>query len=127
MAFVAFILGSVTALAGFVGLIAPGVLGAIALALKGPIGLVLATVIRLTLGAALVVAAPASRAPMAFRALGAAIFAVGLLTPLIGVERFDALLEWWATLGPWTARSWSACAAAIGSAIAYGIIPRDAR
>ena len=127
MAFVAFILGALTAIAGLVGLISPGVLGAIALALRGPIGLALATIIRLTLGAALVVAAPASRAPMAFRALGAAIFALGLLTPLIGVERFDGLLEWWAALGPSTSRAWSACAAAIGAAIAYGIIPRDAR
>ncbi len=127
MAFVAFILGALTALAGFVGVLAPGVLGAIALALRGPIGLALATAIRLTLGAALFAAAPASRAPTAFRALGAAIFVVGLFTPLIGVERFDGLLEWWAALGPWTARTWSACAAAIGSAIAYGIIPRDAR
>ena len=127
MAFVAFILGALTALAGFVGVIAPGVLGAIALALQGPIGLALATTLRLVLGAALFVAAPASRAPLVFRALGAATFAVGLLTPFIGVERFDDLLEWWAALGPWTARIWSACAAAIGAAIAYGIIPRDAR
>ena len=127
MAFVAFILGALTAIAGFVGVITPGVLGAIALALRGPIGLALATTIRLALGAALFVAAPASRAPLAFRALGAAIFTVGLLTPLIGVERFDAVLEWWAALGPWTSRAWSACAAAIGTAIAYGIIPRDAR
>jgi hypothetical protein len=64
---------------------------------------------------------------MAFRALGAAIFALGLLTPLIGVERFDSLLEWWAALHPWRARTWSASAAALGAAIAYGIIPRDAR
>lgn len=127
MAFVAFLLGSLTALAGLVGVIAPGVLGAVALALTGPTGLVLATTIRLALGATLLVAARGSRAPLAFRALGAAIFAVGLLTPLIGVERFDRLLEWWATLGPWTARTWSACAAALGAAIAYGIIPRDAR
>lgn len=127
MAFVAFILGVLTAFAGFVGVIAPNVLDAAALALRGPLGLALATGIRLTLGAALFVAAPRSRAPLAFRALGAATFAVGLLTPLIGVERFDGLLEWWAAHEPWTARTWSACAAAIGAAIAYGIIPRDAR
>jgi hypothetical protein len=127
MAFVAFILGALTALVGSIGVIAPGVLGAIALALRGPFGLVLAAAVRLVLGAALFVAAPASRAPLVFRALGAATFAVGLLTPFTGVERFDGLLEWWAALGPWTARTWSACAAAIGAAIAYGIIPRDAR
>lgn len=127
MAFIAFVLGTLTALAGLVGLVAPGVLGGLALAFRGPLGLGLAAAIRLTLGAALFLAAPASRAPFAFRALGAAIFVVGVLTPFIGVERFDALLEWWAALHPGTARTWSACAAAIGIAIAYGIIPRDAR
>jgi hypothetical protein len=59
--------------------------------------------------------------------LGAVTFAVGLLTPLIGVARFDSLLDWWAALGPVVTRVWSACAVAIGGAIAYGIIPRDAR
>lgn len=127
MAFVAFILGTLTAIAGLVGVVAPGALGALALGFRGPVGLALAAAIRLLLGAALFVAAPASRAPLAFRALGAAIFAVGVLTPLIGVERFDGLLEWWAALHTWTARSWSAGTAAIGAAIAYGIIPRDAR
>ena len=127
MAFVAFILGALTAVAGLVGVVAPDALGALALAFRGPLGLGLAAAIRLLLGAALFVAAPASRTPLAFRALGAAIFVVGVLTPFIGVERFDQLLEWWAALSPWTARTWSACAAAIGIAIAYGIIPRDAR
>jgi hypothetical protein len=127
MAFVAFILGTLTAIAGLVGVAAPGALGALALAFRGPLGLGHAAAIRLLLGAALFVAAPASRAPLAFRALGAATFVVGVLTPFIGIERFDALLEWWAALSPWTARTWSGCAAALGGAIAYGIIPRDAR
>lgn len=127
MAFVAFILGSLTALAGAVGVIAPALLAAVANALHGPLGLALAAALRLVLGTALFVAAPQSRAPFVFRALGAAIFAIGLLTPLIGVARFDALLDWWTTLDPLVARAWSACALAIGAAIAYGIIPRDAR
>ena len=76
---------------------------------------------------ALFLAAPASRAPFAFRVLGAVTFAVGCLTPLIGVARFDSLIDWWVALDPALARTWSACALAIGSLIAYGIIPRDAR
>ena len=127
MAFIAFMLGLLTALAGAVGVVAPGILAALAGTLHGPLGLALAAGIRLVLGAALFVAAPASRAPLAFRVLGAATFAVGLLTPLIGVARFDSLLDWWAALDPSMARTWSACALAIGSLIAYGIIPRDAR
>ncbi len=127
MAFVAFILGSLTALAGAVGLVAPGTLAGWVGALHGPLGLALAALLRLVLGAAMFVAAPTSRAPLVFRALGAVTFAVGLLMPLVGVARFDALLDWWTTLDPLIARTWSGCALTIGMLIAYGIIPRDAR
>ncbi len=127
MAFIAFLLGCLTALAGAIGVVAPGVLAAAAAYVHGPLGLALAAALRLLLGAALFVAAPRSRVPLVFRALGAMMFAVGLLTPLVGAARFDALLGWWATLDPWIVRTWSACAAALGAAIAYGIIPRDAR
>ena len=127
MAFVAFTLGCLTALVGVVGVFAPSVLATLTGMFHGPLGLALAALLRLVLGAALFVAAPQSRAPFVFRLLGAVTFAVGLLTPLIGVERFDALLDWWAALDPWVARTGSACAATIGGLVAYGIIPRDAR
>ncbi len=127
MAFIAFILGALIAVVGTVGTIVPAWLIAPATALHGPIGLALASALRLLLGTALFVAAPQSRAPLAFRVLGAVIFAAGVLTPLMGVARFTALLDWWAGLDPWLARTWSACAAALGTSIAYGIIPRDAR
>jgi hypothetical protein len=73
----------------------------------------------------LFVAAPASRAG---RPSGhwAVTFIAGCAAE-IGVARFDTLLDWWATLDPLLARTWSACAAAVGALIAYGIIPRDAR
>src|SRR5262245_31283213 len=107
MAFVAFVLGSLAALAGVIGLVAPGMLVAIVSMLHGSFGLALATVTRLLLGAALVVSAASSRAPSLFRALGIAIFVLGLLTPLIGVARFDAILDAWATLPRWRVRLWS--------------------
>ena len=61
MAFLAFLLGSLTALVGFAGIVAPGTLGAAALALRGPLGLVLGTVFRRVRGATLFRAAGASR------------------------------------------------------------------
>jgi hypothetical protein len=127
MAFLAFILGSLLALTGAVGVVAPGVLATLASMLHGPFALGLATVLRLVLGAALVVAAPPSRAPTFFRGLGVTIFTLGLLTPLIGVARFDAIIDEWTTLTPWRMRLWSGFAGSIGGAIAYGIIPRSAR
>jgi hypothetical protein len=127
MAFIAFTLGTLTLVIGTIGVVVPAWLAALATAFHGPFGLALAAGLRLLLGAALFVAAPQSRAPLVFRALGALTFALGLLMPLMGVARFDALLDWWTTLDPWIARAWSACAATVGGLIAYGIVPRDAR
>ncbi|MCC6849856.1 MAG: hypothetical protein IT294_15235 [Deltaproteobacteria bacterium] len=127
MAFIAFTLGTLTLVIGTIGAVVPSWLAALATAFHGPFGLLVAALVRLVLGAALFAAAPQSRAPLAFRTLGAATFAVGLLTPLMGVERFDALLDWWVALDPWLARTWSTCAAVVGGLIAYGIVPRDLR
>jgi len=127
MAFVAFTLGALVAIIGTVGFVAPRWLAALVAAFHGPFGLALAAGLRLVLGAALFVGAPRSRAPLVFRALGIVTFVAGLATPMMGVARFDALLDWWTALDPWIARAWSACAAVVGVAIAYGIVPRDAR
>ena len=43
------------------------------------------------------------------------------------VERFDALIVWWATERALTVRLWGACAAIFGGLTAYGIMPREAR
>jgi hypothetical protein len=124
MAFVAFLLGALTALAGAIGVVAPR---AVAAMFHGPFGLAAAAALRIVLGAALVIAAPQSRAPAGFRVLGVLAFTTGCLMPLLGVARFDALLDWWAALDPAITRAWSACAVAIGLLISYGIVPRDAR
>ncbi|MCC6763503.1 MAG: hypothetical protein IT293_02475 [Deltaproteobacteria bacterium] len=127
MAFIAFTLGTLTLVIGTIGVVVPSWIAALAIVLHGPFGLGLAAAVRLALGAALFMAAPQSRAPVAFRALGAVTFAAGILTPFMGVERFDALLDWWAALDPWLARTWSGCGAVVGGLIAYGIVPRDLR
>ena len=127
MALVAFILSLTIALVGGVGVIAPTVVAALMAALHGPLGLVLVASLRLVLGTTLFIAAPASRAPLVFRALGVVTFATGMFTPLIGVERFDNLLAWWTTQDSPLVRTWAFCTASFGALVAYGIIPRDAR
>jgi hypothetical protein len=127
MAFFAFTLGTLMLVIGTIGMVLPFWVVALATILRGPFGLAFAAGLRLLLGAALFVAAPQSRAPVAFRVLGVLTFAAGALMPFMGVAGFDALLRWWTTLDPWLVRTWSACAAAVGGLIAYGIIPRDAR
>lgn len=127
MAFVAFVLGLVTALAGIVGVVAPRLIIAMAVALHGPLGLAFASGIRLLFGTALFLAAPASRAPLAFRVLGIVTFAAGLALPLLGVDRFDALIDWWAAQPAATVRLGAAFGGGVGILVTYGIIPRHAR
>ncbi len=127
MAFVAFIFGLLLAAVGTVGVVAPSTLIALALWFQGPLGLGVSAAARVLFGTALFLAAPRSRAPWVFRALGVALAFIGLLMPLMGVERYDALLAWWATERALTVRLWGACAAIFGGLTAYGIMPRDAR
>jgi hypothetical protein len=118
MAFIAFILGSLTALAGAVGLLTPGALAAMASALHGPFGLTLAAIIRLALGASLFLAAPTSRAPLVFRALGALVRGRPADAAHRSVARLrrDPRLVAWHSIGGDRLRTWSACAVAIGGA-----------
>lgn len=127
VALVAFMLGLMIALVGGVGVVAPTVVAALMAALHGLLGLVVVASLRLVLGAALFVAAPASRAPLVFRALGAVTFATGMFTSLIGVEHFNSLLAWWTMQDSQLVRTWALCTASFGALVAYGIIPRDAR
>jgi hypothetical protein len=127
VAFLAFVLSLLIAALGALGMVAPRALVAVATTFGGAPGLLLATALRLALGAALWVAAPRSRAPLLFRALGAAFLFVGALTPLMGVARYDAAVAWFAAQSALTTRVWAAGAAIVGLLIAYGVIPREAR
>ena len=127
MSFVAFTLALAIAALGAVGVLAPSVLLALVTAMRSPGGLWVAAVLRVVLGTALYVAAPRSRAPTIFRALGVLTVLAGVALPFLGVARFDALLGWWVAQGASVTRVWAAGAVAFGLLVAYGVIPREAR
>src|SRR5262245_25885803 len=79
---VAFTLSLVVAALGSLGVVAPGSLGAVAATLLTLTGLYVAAALRIVLGAALFVAAPASRFPRTLRVIGILIVVAGLATPL---------------------------------------------
>jgi hypothetical protein len=89
--------------------------------------LYLAAALRVLLGTSLYFAAPRSRAPRAFRVIGALTIAAGLALPFLGIERFDALLAWWTAQGGGMTRLWAAGALTFGLLVAYGVIPKEAR
>lgn len=123
MTLLAFTIGLLIALLGAVGMFSPARLIELVRRFQSPTGIWVAAGIRLVLGVALYVAAPASRAPEAIRALGVFVFVAGLITPLFGVERFRRILDWWAGLGPLVHRVWGLAAFAFGALLAYAVAP----
>jgi len=122
MTFVALVLSLAVAVLGAIGVASPSRLLAVVRRFQTPAGLYVAMIIRLALGLALFLAAPASRAPDLLRVLGIVIMVAGLITPLFGIERFRRLLDWWAAHGPGFIRLWAACALAFGLLLAYALV-----
>ena len=83
----------------------------------------IASAIRLLMGVALFLAAPASRATGVLRILGVFIFVTGVITLFFGFERFRTLIDWWSAHGPALARVWAALALALGIFLVYALIP----
>ncbi len=84
-------------------------------------GIYFAVVVRLLMGAALIVAAPVSRFPLIFEILGwiAIVAAVALI--LIGRERLAALAAWFLRCPAWLIRLWLLFGMAFGGFLIYGI------
>jgi hypothetical protein len=122
-ALVAALFGVLIAGLGLVGLFSPSALLEFAARWQTRGALLLAGILRVIFGASLVLAAPGSRAPMAFLVLGVLTVVAGLATPLVGVERFAAILDWWRGRGSGTMRAWAFVAMLFGLLVVYGVLP----
>jgi hypothetical protein len=106
---------------GTVGLVSPESLIAVGRYVATPIGLYAIGVLRVGIGLLLMLAAPVSRAPKTLRALGALVIVAGVTTPLFGVDRTRAILEWEAMQGPALQRAVAALPLAAGCFIAFAV------
>ena len=109
---------------GALGVVSPEALVGVVRSFQTSAGLYAAAGIRLVFGAALFFAARKSRAPDTIRVLGVLIIVAGLITPLIGLERFTRLFEWWSGLGPGFTRTLAAFTTAVCLLLAYAVLPR---
>lgn len=100
---------------GGLGMAAPAVLLQLGRSLETSAALWAIAVLRILLGIVLIRAAAISRTPWTFRVLGVLLVFVGAATPLSGVERSRAALEWFANQG------WALFRAASGLAVAFGL------
>jgi hypothetical protein len=123
MAYVALILSLFIAALGAIGIVSPERLMSIVRQFQSQAGLYAAAILRMVLGVALFVAAPASRFPEVIRIVGIIIFVSGFFTPLFGLERFRRIFNWWSTRPPAFQRVWAAFALAFGLFLAYAVAP----
>ena len=89
------------------------------------LGLYLIAGFRLLLGIVLLLSASSSRAPLYLQILGAVAIFSGLITPLFGVHRFAAILEWWRKWDSLVIRLWSALVLIFGLSLIWAVMPID--
>ena len=117
------LLGVLIVLMGAWGVVSPSGLTGLVKRFGSPGGMWAAAAIRLVLGAALWFAAAESRAPLLLKALGVIAIVAAVVLALLGADRFKALVDWWAKIGPGSQRAWGLVAVAFGAAILWALLP----
>jgi hypothetical protein len=106
---------------GLVGVFTPDSLITAGRYVVTPLGLYVVAAVRVGIGVLLMLVARTSRAPRTLRAFGAVVFVAGLATPLFGVERTRAILDWEATQGTALVRVVAGLLFVIGGSIAFAV------
>ena len=123
MTYVAFGLSACIAVLGGLGMVSPARLLALVRRVQTPGGLYVAAALRLVLGVALLVVAPASKATQVLRIIGVLAVAAALTTPLVGLARWGRLVEWWSAQGSLVVRVWAVIPLALGLYVAWSVLP----
>jgi hypothetical protein len=110
--------------AGVAGLVAPEQVMALQRDVLTPVGLLAIASVRIAIGVLLIMVAPGSRAPRVLRALGGFLLLAGLATPLFGVERSRAIVDWEATQSLALRRTVATLIAVFGVLLAFAVSGR---
>ena len=92
--------------------------------LTTPQGFYILGILRIAFGAALYVAAPASRLPLVIEVTGIVLVVSGVVTPFFSHSRYRKIIEWWSAGGTLYVRVWAACAAVFGALLAYVLMSK---
>src|SRR5580765_6724950 len=106
---------------GLVGIVRPDSLITVGRYVVTPLGMYVVAAVRVGVGLLLMLVARNSRAPRTLRAFGAFVLVAGLATPLFGVERARAILDWETTQGPALIRVVAGLAVVLGGLIAFAV------
>ena len=109
--------------AGVAGLLVPDWVMSLRSIAATQSGLLAIAVLRSAIGIVLIMVAPRSRAPKTLQVFGALLLLAGMVTPLFGVARSKAVLDWEAAQGPMLVRGWAIVAVALSGALAFVMKP----
>lgn len=118
---VAMAMAAMIAAFGAVGVLAPSTFLNFAKPLLNPTALYVVAAVRIIFGALLLWVATESRMPKTVRVIGAVIVIAGLLTPFFGVERSEAVLNWWSTQDLLLVRGAAAVLTLLGLFVIYAL------
>jgi hypothetical protein len=107
---------------GLYGILSPSGLMSFASRWRSKTGFWGASSGRVVFGVILWLAAPSSRVPLALQVLGAVGVVSGVMLPLIGFSRYQALLSWWSRQSQGFVRVWAAAAVIMGGFILWAVI-----
>lgn len=123
MRYLAWLVALLFAVIGLAGLIAPDWVMSLRWIAASQSGLLAIAVLRSAIGIVLIMAAPRSRAPKTLQTFGALLLLAGMVTPLFGVTRSKAVLDWEAAQGPMLVRAWALLVIVLGGALAFTMRP----
>jgi hypothetical protein len=115
----------VIAALGLLGVASPSLLLDLVRPLLSPVALYVVAAVRVAFGVLLWMVASGSRMPRTLHTLGIIIVAAGVLTPFFGVERSQAIFDWWSQQPPWFMRTWAVLPIVLGCFVFLALRPRE--
>lgn len=109
---------------GLTGLAAPGVFASVVRFMQTSPAIYVAVAVRLGVGIVLLQAASASRLPIFLRIFGGFVLIGGFLTPFVGKEFAEVILDWWSSQGFALVRVFAAVSLVLGLVTAYAVAPK---
>jgi hypothetical protein len=106
---------------GALGLASPSALTAFVRHWQTRSGMWMAAAFRVTFGIALWLAAPSSRFPVLLAVFGALSVVSGVVLPLLGLTRLDAIVSWWVNRSATFKRMWAGVAVLVGGFLLWAV------
>ena len=123
MKYLAWLLAAFVVAAGVAAIVAPDTILRLRSLAATQGALLVFAALRVAIGVVLVMVAPRSRAPRTLQTAGGLLLLAGLATPLFGVERTRAVLDWEAAQGPMLMRFVGTIVVALGALLAVALRP----